>query len=94
MVYHNLILADIAMDPASFDEFEAAVSGFFASRDGEEEQTLNEAVECVRTNLDDTRFPEPAAFERRRSARGEGHALQLRRFSERQRDGLPARAYY
>lgn len=50
------VLADIAMDPASFDEFEVEVSAFFASRDGEEERIWNEAVECVRTNPDDTRF--------------------------------------
>lgn len=50
------VLADIAMDPASFDEFEGEVSAFFASRDGEEERIWNEAVESVRTNPDDTRF--------------------------------------
>lgn len=50
------VLADIAMDPSSFDDFDHEVSAFFASRDEEEERVWIEAVESVRSNPDDTRF--------------------------------------
>jgi predicted RNase H-like HicB family nuclease len=50
------ILEDIALEPASFEEFQSEVEVFFSSRDLEEERLWREAVERVRTNPDDVRF--------------------------------------